>query len=198
MVYNNKYYLPFFAIMILFLSTSLSCKKNVTTGTPIVNPIVPPPPPTVPVWDVNALRGVWVTTAASTALDSRANIKACVQNSKAAGINNIFMVVYNNGSTCYPSTIMQNLIGVRIRPSFVGGDPLQEMIEEAHAVNIKVHAWFEYGFSSSFSANGGAIVAAQPTWAAKDINGALVVKNGFDWLNAFDPAVQNYMISLFK
>ena len=198
MVDTNKYYLQLFVVMILFLSTSLSCKKNVTTGTPIVNPIVPPPPPTAPVWDVNALRGMWVTTAASTALDSRANIKACVQNSKAAGINNIFMVVYNNGSTCYPSTIMQNLIGVRIRPSFVGRDPLQEMIEEAHAVNIKVHAWFEYGFSSSFSANGGAIVAAQPTWAAKDINGALVVKNGFDWLNAFDPAVQNYMISLFK
>jgi uncharacterized lipoprotein YddW (UPF0748 family) len=178
----------------IILIASTSCKKNKSTPTP--TPI--PTGPATPVWDVNALRGTWVTTAASTALESRDNIKACVQTCKTAGINNIFVVVYNNGTTCYPSTIMQNLIGVRIRPNFAGRDPLQEMIEEGHAVGIKVHAWFEYGFSSSYSANGGAIVAAKPNWAAKNFANQLVVKNGFDWLNAFDPQVQDYMISLFK
>ncbi len=179
--------------LIIIFAASSSCKKNSSTTAPITAP----PAPT-PVWDVNALRGTWVTTAASTALESRDNIKACVQTCKTAGINNIFMVVYNNGTTCYPSTVMQNLIGVRIRPNFAGRDPLQEMIDEAHAVGIKVHAWFEYGFSSSYSANGGAIVAAKPNWAAKNFANQLVVKNGFDWLNAFDPQVQDYMISLFK
>jgi uncharacterized lipoprotein YddW (UPF0748 family) len=184
-----------FQIYLLILITTIvgiSCKKKTPDVVPVVNP------PQTPVWDANALRGAWVTTAASTALDSRNNIKACVQTCKDNNINNIFMVVYNNGTTCYPSTVMQNLTGVRIRPSFVGRDPLQEMIEEAHALGIKVHAWFEYGFSSSYSANGGAIVAARPSWAAKDISGNLVVKNGFDWLNAFHPDVQNFMISLFK
>jgi uncharacterized lipoprotein YddW (UPF0748 family) len=179
-------------LIIIVAIASTSCKKNKSTPAPI--PIIQP----APVWDVNALRGTWVTTAASNALESRDNIKACVQNCKTANINNIFMVVYNNGTTCYPSTIMQNLIGVRIRPNFAGRDPLQEMIEEAHAVGIKVHAWFEYGFSSSFSNNGGSIIAARPTWAAKDRFNRLVVKNGFDWLNAFDPAVQQYMVNLFK
>jgi uncharacterized lipoprotein YddW (UPF0748 family) len=182
-----------FVCIILIAATS-SCKKN-SSGT--TAPVSPSPAPT-PAWDVNALRGTWVTTAASTALDSRDNIKACVQTCKTAGINNIFIVVYNNGTTCYPSTVMQNLIGVRIRPNFTGRDPLQEMIDEAHAVGIKVHAWFEYGFSSSYAANGGAIVAAKPNWAAKNFANQLVVKNGFDWLNAFDPQVQDYMISLFK
>ena len=186
-----KSFITLLSFLSIFFATS-SCKKNKTTPKPVV--VIPQ----TPVWDVNALRGTWVTTAASTALESRDNIKACVQNCKTANINNIFMVVYNNGSTCYPSTIMQNLIGVRIRPNFTGRDPLQEMIEEAHAVGIKVHAWFEYGFSSSYSANGGAIVAARPNWAAKNFANQLVVKNGFDWLNAFDPQVQNYMISLFK
>lgn len=190
---KRYFYLLNFAILIL-VTVSTSCKKK---GPSYPTPVTPLPAP-APVWDVNALRGAWVTTAASTALESRDNIKACVQNCKTANINNIFMVVYNNGSTCYPSTIMQNLIGVRIRPNFAGRDPLQEMIEEAHAVGIKVHAWFEYGFSSSYSANGGAIVAARPNWAAKNFANQLVVKNGFDWLNAFDPQVQNYMISLFK
>lgn len=182
------------SIMLLLLITAgVSCKKGGGTGSPVT-----PRPPLLPVWDPNALRGVWVTTAASTAMDSRENIKQCVATCKAANINNIFIVVYNNGRTCYPSTVMQNLIGIRIRESFTGRDPLQEMIDEAHAAGIKVHAWFEYGFSSSYSANGGAIVAAKPAWAAKDINGNLVVKNGFDWLNGIHPEVQQYMINLFK
>ena len=184
---------PSIIVISFLLSITISCKKKSVTPVTPITPIVP-----VPVWNVNTMRGAWVTTAASAAMDSRVNIKACVQTCKANNINNIYVVVYNNGTTCYPSPIMNSLIGVSIRPSFAGRDPLQEMIEEGHALGIKVHAWFEYGFSSSFSANGGAIVAARPSWAAKDASGNLVVKNGFDWLNAFDPQVQNFMISLFK
>lgn len=191
-VFNHLFRLVLASVWLIAI---VSCSKK-TSG-----PQPPPPAPVlppVPVWDANALRGAWVTTAASTALDSRANIKQCVENCKLAGINNIFMVVYNNARTIYPSTVMQNLIGIPIIERYAGRDPLQEMIDEGHAAGIKVHAWFEYGFSSSYSAKGGAIIAAKPSWAAKDINGSLVVKNGFDWLNAFNPEVQNYMIDLFK
>ena len=191
-VHNQRSTIPQLFIILLLIA-GLSFKKGGTT--PIPPGTITPPSP---VWDPNALRGAWVTTAASTALDSRANIQQCVQTCKLAGINNIFMVVYNNGRTIYPSPVMQNLIGIPIIERYTGRDPLQEMIDEGHAAGIKVHAWFEYGFSSSYSANGGAIIAARPNWAAKDVNGNLVVKNGFDWLNAFDPAVQNYMIDLFK
>jgi uncharacterized lipoprotein YddW (UPF0748 family) len=151
-----------------------------------------------PVWDGTALRGVWVTTTASTALESRANIKQMVANCKAAGINNLFVVVYNNARTVYPSAVMSSLIGKPQMEKFAGRDPLQECIEEGHAAELKVHAWFEYGFSSSYSAGGGPIVAAKPHWAAKDVNGNLVVKNGFDWLNALHPEVQQFIIDLFK
>ncbi len=182
--------------VMLFLSiTTSSCKKSttVTTDTTGSGGVTPQP-----VWDPNALRGVWITTAASDALNSRANIKQAVLNCKAANINNIFMVVYNNGRTMYPSAVMQSLLGVPILESFAGRDPLQEMITEASAVGIKVHAWFEYGFASSFGANGGPIIAAKPNWAARNNNGGLVEKNGFFWLNPFEPEVQNYMINLFK
>lgn len=167
----------------------MGCKKK-----------TPPPPVTrpTPAWDVNALRGVWVTTTASTALDSRDMIRQMVANCKAAGINNLFVVVYNNARTTYPSAVMNTLIGKPILERFSGRDPLQECIEEAHAAGLKVHAWFEYGFSSSYSASGGSIVAAKPHWAAKDLAGNLVVKNGFDWLNAIHPEVQDFMISLFR
>lgn len=181
------------AFPLLFaLLAFLSCSKSGTP--PGNNPVTPPP--TAP--DPKVLRGAWVTTTASTALNSRDNIKQTVATFKAAGLNQIFIVVYNNARTVYPSTVMQNLTGKLIKEGFEGRDPLQEMIEEAHAANMKVYAWFEYGFSSSYSANGGSIVQARPHWAGRAQNGSLLVKNGFDWLNAFHPEVQDFLMSLIN
>ncbi|KHJ39375.1 hypothetical protein PBAC_03610 [Pedobacter glucosidilyticus] len=140
--------------------------------------------------------GTWVTNVASDALDSRENIRKTVATCKASGVNNIFIVVWNQGRTLYPSTIMQNTFGVRIMERFNGRDPLQEMIEEAHKENIKVHAWFEYGFAASNNQNGGLIIQTKPNWAARDFSGNLLKKNGFEWMNAFLPEVQDFMTSL--
>ena len=187
----------FWLFSMILLSVNLaSCSKGSSGGSPTPTP-TPTPPPT-PSWDPNAVRGAWITTAASTALDSRDNVKAMVTTCKNAGINNIYVVVYNNARTIYPSEVMHGLIGRRQLERYAGRDPLQECIDEAKLAGIKVHAWFEYGFSSSFSANGGLIVAAKPSWAARDVNGQLVVKNGFDWLNGINPEVQQFMIDLFK
>lgn len=79
---------------------------------------------------------------------------------------------------------------------FTGRDPLPELIEEAHAKNIEVHAWFEFGFAASYQENGGMIIRKFPEWAALDRNGKLVVKNGFEWMNAFHPEVQEFITSL--
>ncbi|MFZ9687677.1 MAG: glycoside hydrolase family 10 protein [Chitinophagaceae bacterium] len=192
-----------FAIFIL-LSTLFACSKtdggtttnnntnNNNNNTNTTNPTTP----ITPVWDANAWRGVWVTTTASTALDSKDNITQTVANCKKAGINQIFIVVYNNARTIYPSNTLGAITGVKQLEKFAGRDPLQEMIDIAHAAGIKVHAWFEYGFSSSYSVNGGAIIKAKPEWAALDQSGKLVVKNGFDWLNAFLPEVQDFIVNL--
>lgn len=186
-------------IIAILLSFGMSCTKSGTNGGGTTPPTpTPTPTPPSPVWDANAMRGVWVTTTASTALDSRENIKTMVSSCKTAGINHLFIVVYNNARTIYPSTVMQNLIGKQQLEKFAGRDPLQECVEEAKALGLKVHAWFEYGFSSSYSANGGPIVAAKPNWAGKDQAGNLLVKNGFDWLNGIHPEVQQFMIDMFK
>lgn len=154
-------------------------------------------PPT-PAWDANAMRAVWITTTASTALDNNDNILRTVEDCKKAGINTLFVVVYNNARTIYPSDVMFNITGNRQLDRFVGRNPLKEIIAAGKAAGLKVHAWFEYGFAASFSAQGGSIIAAKPHWAALDQNRTLVVKNGFDWLNAFHPEVQQFMIDLFK
>lgn len=179
---RNKFFNA--ALLCLALLSSCACKKGVATSTDTK----PKPGP--------HFSATWVTNVASDAMNSRENIKQTVATCKKSGIQNIFIVVWNQGRTLYPSAIMEKTFGVKIAPKFEGRDPLQEMIEEAHKENIKVHAWFEYGFATSYGQNGGLILQTKPEWAAKDVQGNLLSKNGFEWMNAFLPEVQDFMISL--
>ncbi len=77
------------------------------------------------------------------------------------GFNTIFVVTWNKSMTTYPSKIMRELTGIEIDSLFTGRDPLKELIEEAHKKNIKVIAWFEFGFSSSYQLNGGTIIESK-------------------------------------
>lgn len=143
-----------------------------------------------------AVRGVWLTNVDSEVLNSKENIIKAVALCKELGFNSIFVVTWNKAMTTYPSKIMKELTGVEIDTTFAGRDPLKELIVEAHKENIKVFAWFEFGFSSSYQQNGGIILQKKPEWAAKDINGNLATKNGFEWMNGFHPDVQNFILSL--
>jgi len=146
--------------------------------------------------EIQAVRGVWLTNVDSEVLNSKDNIIEAVKLLDELGFNTIFVVAWNKAMTSYPSKIMKEFTGVEIDTLFTGLDPLKELIEEAHKKNIKVIAWFEFGFSSSFELNGGPIIERKPEWAAKDVKGNLVTKNGFEWMNGFHPDVQNFMLSL--
>ncbi len=144
-----------------------------------------------------SMRGVWLTNIASDVLWSKKNIENAVNLCDSLGFNNIFVVTWNNASTTYPSMVMEKLIGVKIQKEFYQRDPLKELISYAHSKNIKVHAWFEFGFSCSYKdIDGGPIIKAKPHWASKDKNGKLCSKNGFQWMNAFHPEVQEFLTSL--
>jgi uncharacterized lipoprotein YddW (UPF0748 family) len=142
------------------------------------------------------IRGTWVTNVASDALDSRENIRRCVQTCKRAGINNIYMVTWNRGYTMYPSEVMQRRFGYTIDPKYSNRDVLQEMIEEAHRENIKVHAWFEFGFASAYKDTGRVILDKYPHWTAIGPDNKPVNKNGFQWMNGLHPEVQGFIKEL--
>lgn len=146
--------------------------------------------------NIKAVRGVWLTNVDSKVLNSREEIKEAVEMLDSLGFNSIFVVVWNKAMTTYPSKVMKDLTEVEIDTTFAGRDPLKELIEEAHKKNIKVFAWFEYGFASSYGGNGGIILRNKPEWMAKNKDGNLVSKNGFEWMNGFHPEVQDFMISL--
>lgn len=145
---------------------------------------------------VRNIRGVWITNVASDALFSLDKIKETVQVCKQSSITDIYVVVWNKGRTLYPSKIMENLIGIPIIEPFAGRDPLNEIIKEAHKEGIKVHAWFEFGFAASNGEFGKEILEARPEWKAMDVEGNLVSKNGFLWMNSFHPDVQQFIKSL--
>ncbi len=146
------------------------------------------------------VRGVWLTNVASNAMYSYENVKAAVAKCHELGLNTIFVVTWNKAHTMYRSQVMKNLTGFEIDPELdpenTGRDPLQEVIDEAKKYGIKVIAWFEFGFSSSYQQNGGIILEKKPHWASLDINGNLTTKNGFEWMNALDEEVQDFILSL--
>ena len=142
-------------------------------------------------------KGVWLTDVASKALDSKQGIEEVVQRCKTYGIDQIYVVVWNRGHTLYPSKVMQETFGKKVSPRFAERDILKELIDVAHAKGLKVHAWFEFGFSSSYKeADGGHILRTKPEWKAIDNQKNLVSKNGFQWMNAFHPEVQEFLLSL--
>jgi uncharacterized lipoprotein YddW (UPF0748 family) len=145
---------------------------------------------------IRETRGIWITTTDSRVLYSRANIAEAMDFLAETGFNVVFPVVWTNGATIYPSQIMRENFGVEIDPRFVGRNPLEEIITEAKRVGLAVIPWFEYGFASSYNQNGGRILAKKTEWAARDIKGNLLKKNKFEWMNALDREVQDFLLSL--
>ncbi|MEH1946304.1 MAG: family 10 glycosylhydrolase [Nostoc sp.] len=141
-------------------------------------------------------RGIWLTTTDSKVLRSKERIAEAMDFLAETGFNVVFPVVWNKAVTLYPSQIMQQTFGIEIDPMSLGRDPLEEVVIEARRVGLKVIPWFEYGFASSYNLNGGVLLQKKPEWAARDRNGNLLKKNGFEWLNALDAQVQEFLLSL--
>lgn len=141
-------------------------------------------------------RGVWITNTDSQVLRSKQSIAEAMDFLAITGFNVVFPVVWNKAVTLYPSQVMGSTFSVEIDPLYRDRDPLAELIGEAHSFGIKVIPWFEYGFASSYNLNGGPLLAKKPEWAARDYSGNLLNKNGFEWMNALAPQVQEFLLSL--
>jgi uncharacterized lipoprotein YddW (UPF0748 family) len=175
--------------MLLFLMIAMVLMQACTKPEPQPNP-------------VREMRGVWITNVDSEVLFDKQSIVEAMDYLADRGFNLIFPVVWNKGYTLYPSQVMADYFGeeYRIDPLFAaqGRDPLAELITEAHRRGMEVMPWFEFGFASSFEANGGHLLAMRPHWAARDSAGVLLKKNGFEWMNAIHPEVQEFMLALLR
>jgi uncharacterized lipoprotein YddW (UPF0748 family) len=144
------------------------------------------------------IRGIWITNSGSTVLNSRQQIRDAVLQCKDQGLTDLFMVVWNNGKTMFPSQVMSQYVGQMQDPVYKQRDPLQEMIEEAHAVGLRVHAWLEFGFSYSYKDSLSVWNKKFPDWAGRNAKGHLLQKNGFYWWNALHPGPQQFLKELVE
>jgi len=146
------------------------------------------------------IRAVWVTNVASTVLMSDANLTAMVDKLAELNFNTICVCTYNKSQTLFPSQTLATVLGISPAQTVISGcswgDVLGKLIEKAHAKNIKVIAWFEYGFASHYSGQDSPISDLHPDWVSKDIDGNQTNKNGFYWLNGFHPEVQKFLTDM--
>lgn len=146
------------------------------------------------------IRAVWVTNVASNVLYSEANLTAMVNKLAELNFNTICVVAYNKSQTIFPSETLAKVLGKTPQETLFSGvawgDALATLIEKAHAKNIKVIAWFEYGFASHYAGQDSPISDLHPDWVSKDIKGEQTQKNNFYWLNGFHPEVQQFVTDM--
>lgn len=147
-------------------------------------------------------RAVKLTNVDSNVLFSDQNIAQAMDYLASLNFNAVLTVVWSQAHTLYPSRTMDSLFSKPIHPNFVGRDVLERVIIEAHRNGIEVYPWFEYGFAAWYSGDnpawGGHIIQSKPDWACRLSNGQIAKKNGFDWMSAIHPEVQDFMNKLIK
>jgi uncharacterized lipoprotein YddW (UPF0748 family) len=142
--------------------------------------------------------GTWITNVSSQALRSESEIKNAVRICREKGVNNVFVVVWNKGVTMYPSKVMESYIGVKQDPIYGAFDPLDCIIREGHKAGIKVHAWFEFGFSVKNGTADSPWETKYPHWLGRSLGNRRLVKNGFTWWNSLNPKPQKFLLEMIK
>ncbi|MCI1273592.1 MAG: family 10 glycosylhydrolase [Clostridiaceae bacterium] len=147
------------------------------------------------------LKGVWVRPVETTPIQ----IEETLNRLKNTGIDNIFLETYFHGVTIYPSKIMQSYNFKSQNNDFVGFDPLNIWVTEAHKRGIKVHIWFEtfYAGVDNPTSTPSSILGQCPSWGnktKKDADAPYVSKsvsehNGY-FIDPANPEAQDFLAKL--
>jgi uncharacterized lipoprotein YddW (UPF0748 family) len=149
------------------------------------------------------VRGTWLTTTANTAIASPQNTAATMKRLREIGLNTVYVEVWKNGYTEFPSATMKKAIGVEMKVNASPGGPaiqrdlLFETMIEAHRNGLIYIAWFEYGFMAAHK-NTQNELRARRDWISLDQHGNDVAHNGFVWLNPLHPEAQNLLLGIVK
>lgn len=160
-----------------------------TPATDSFTPFVARPPET---------RGAWLTNIDSDILFDRAKLRQALENLKAAHFNTVYVTVWNNGYTLYPSAVAERASGHRMdpHPGLQGRDILAEAIAEGKRLGLAVVPWLEFGLMAPMDSD---LVRRNPGWIAQRRDGSSRFQYGRDtrvWLNPSHPGVQQLMTDL--
>ena len=197
--------LPFLSLLFCLASPSVQ-------GAPLPSrvpfPKTPPPPtePSPPIQRASTLSerlasvtssqplGVWLTNSPSPLYYDRNRLQQAVKELKAAGFTALYPNVWSRGTTFHQSKFAP--LEPALAAAGVNLDPICTLSREAHARDMKVIPWFEYGLMEPA---GSAVVREQPDWVLQKANGSpITVLHGKDmvWLNPAHPQVRERFIGL--
>ncbi|MFM7294658.1 MAG: glycoside hydrolase family 10 protein [Burkholderiales bacterium] len=156
------------------------------------------------------VRGTWITTTANTALATPADTANTMRRLREIGLNTVYVEVWKNGYTQYPSEVLRRTVGVDRRPALMPQDPsdrpeslkhpgrdlLQEMLIEAHRNGLITVAWFEYGFMAAHKSSNPHLRDMKAEWLSRDIKGSEIAPNGFVWMNPLHPDARQFLLDL--
>jgi uncharacterized lipoprotein YddW (UPF0748 family) len=156
------------------------------------------------------VRGTWITTTANTAIATPANTAKTMKRLREIGLNTVYVEVWKNGYTQFPSEALNKVIGVHQRPNFFPQDPsdsadtlkraprdlLQETLIEAHRNGLITMAWFEYGFMAAYKTTNPHLRRMKPEILSRDITGNEVAPNGFVWMNPLHPVARKLLLDI--
>ncbi len=168
--------------------------------------------------DKTGIRGVWVPAPSFTAvLHSYKNVIGFVKTLDNLNLNSVYLVSYAGTKTVFQSKILMEYSNYStvaegyMLASYMDdynvplksptGDPIRDLLDEAHKRNIKVFFWFEYGFMGDVApiTASNPILAANPEWLGIGNDQLPANYNRHDYyFNAYNPAVQEYLIRLIE
>lgn len=156
-----------------------------------------------------AVRAFWIPDPShSPILKSYEGVKAGVALADELNFNVLYVCAWAKTRTLYPSDVLiANSSYATPQEALFNnyqggsGDALQDLITEAHAKNIKVILWYEYGFMSRWGTaptpDNDKILEVHPDWVGINNQGTASNYNGTDYYyNAYDPEVQAFMMDL--
>ncbi|MFN0157200.1 MAG: family 10 glycosylhydrolase [Bacteroidota bacterium] len=147
------------------------------------------------------VRAVWIATAAG--LDwprsrdrneQQASLRSMVRRLKAAHFNTIFFQARARGDAYYRSSFepwAENLTGTLGKDP--GWDPLQFLLNEAHALGMEVHAWFNV---YKIRGPGNNIPSTTPPHPARAFPQWTVPAEGELWFDPGIPDVRDYTLKV--
>jgi uncharacterized lipoprotein YddW (UPF0748 family) len=138
--------------------------------------------------------GVWLTNSPSPLYYDRRRLANAVKELQQAGFTTLYPNVWSRGTTFHRSRFAP--VEPALAAAGVAIDPICTLSEEAHARDLRVIPWFEYGLMEPADA---AVVKEHPEWVLQKADGSPITmlhNKPMVWLNPAHPQVRERFIGL--
>jgi len=136
-----------------------------------------------------SIRGTWVSTYSCSS--SPAAMAACVRSLHALGCNHIYVDAWHNGAAYFQSPTMQRLLGSSGQAEDLLGWAVKAVQDQGLQSSMSVVAWMEYGLVAAPAGTNTPFAMK-----ARALGWTLGEANGFEWLDAGNTQVRNFLCAL--